>query len=250
MEYYVANGYFVNNEKYNINFIVEFDNFINFIKSLKESKKYYHELCENKNIKIIDFDNEYIKNIDILHGELLKYYILIIYNNSDTDFIVINDDIKDLYNFMVKQINIYTSYNNHNVLYNKLILPESELTTEYSIEYHKSNYIYNTENIYLIENNIDFISRIDINNLTKKCLSRLIDIYASNTTYFICFRQGYLKKMNINNKESTIEYNKSKKLYLDSLKYESNNERELSNILNNLLNICLSNINDKYNIIL
>ncbi len=72
MEYYASNSYSVNNEENNINFIVDFDNFINFIKFLKESKKYYHDLCKTKNINIIDFDNEYIKNIDILHGELLS----------------------------------------------------------------------------------------------------------------------------------------------------------------------------------
>ena len=77
--------------------------------------------------------------------------------------------------------------------------------------------------IYLIDDDINFISRIDINNLTIKCLSRLIDIYASNATRFKHFRQSYLTKMNINtklftndennadNNKTMIEYNKSKK---------------------------------------
>lgn len=69
--------YNIINEKYNVNFNLDFDSFDNFIKSLKESCKYYYNYCNLKNININDFDNYYIKNINILESELLKDYILI-----------------------------------------------------------------------------------------------------------------------------------------------------------------------------
>ena len=71
------NIYSISNEKYNINFDLKSDSFHDFIEALKESRKYYHDYCNLKNINIKDFDNEYIDNINILKGELLKYYILI-----------------------------------------------------------------------------------------------------------------------------------------------------------------------------
>jgi len=74
--------YNVTNEKYKVNFDLKFDSFFEFIESLKKSKKYYHDYCKNNNINIIDFDNEYINNINKLEGELLKYYIFIIDNND------------------------------------------------------------------------------------------------------------------------------------------------------------------------
>ena len=58
--------YHIINEKYNINFDLKLDSFYNFIDSLKESKKYYYDYCKAENINIIDFDNEYIDNINIL----------------------------------------------------------------------------------------------------------------------------------------------------------------------------------------
>ena len=77
------NIYNINNKKYNINFNLKLYSFYNFIEQLNVSKKYYHNHCNLKNINIKDFDNEYIKNINILEGELLKYYILI--NNYEYD---------------------------------------------------------------------------------------------------------------------------------------------------------------------
>ena len=98
--------YNIINEKYNVNFDLKFDTFYNFIESLKESKKYYYDYYNLKNINIKDFDNEYIDHINILKSNLLKYYILIldesIYSISER-YVIINDTIKDFYNFMIEQ---------------------------------------------------------------------------------------------------------------------------------------------------
>ena len=86
---------------------MKFDSFFEFIEQLKESKKYYSDYCKTKNINIIDFDNEYIDNLNILKSELLKYYILITNDDNVEKYIVINDIIKDLHNFMIKIIKEY-----------------------------------------------------------------------------------------------------------------------------------------------
>ena len=91
--------YNIINEKYNVNFNLNFDSFDNFIESLKESRKYYYNYCNLKNININDFDNYYIKNINILEGELLKYYMLITNNiNADKHLDVNNlqENINDI----------------------------------------------------------------------------------------------------------------------------------------------------------
>jgi hypothetical protein len=66
----------------NITFGLLMDNFDNFINSIRNTNKYYHNICVKKKIHIIDFDNEYAKNIDKLYGEFLKYYIL--FNKEDS----------------------------------------------------------------------------------------------------------------------------------------------------------------------
>jgi len=71
------NIYNINNKKYNINFNLKLYSFYFFILMNHFIKKYYHNHCNLKNINIKDFDNEYIKNINILEGELLKYYFKI-----------------------------------------------------------------------------------------------------------------------------------------------------------------------------
>ena len=59
------------------------DSFDNFINSIQNTNKYYHDICIKDNIDIIDFDNEYAKIIDKLYGEFIKYYIL--FNNEDEE---------------------------------------------------------------------------------------------------------------------------------------------------------------------
>ena len=94
--------YSVSNKKYNVNFDLKLCSFHDFIKSLKESKKYYHDYCNLENINIKDFDNEYIDNINILKGELLKYFILITNDNNIEKYVIIDDTIKDIYNSTIE----------------------------------------------------------------------------------------------------------------------------------------------------
>ena len=108
--------YHIINEKYNINFDLKLDTFYNFIESLKESKKYYYDYCNLKNINIKDFDNEYIDNINKLEGELLKYYILITNDDNVEKYIIINDIIRDLHNYMIKIIKEYCIFNDCQII--------------------------------------------------------------------------------------------------------------------------------------
>ena len=237
------------NKKYDIQFDLKFDSFYNFIDSLKESKKYYYELCKKENINITDFDNEYVNNINIIKGELLKYYILIINDNDIEQYIIINEIIKDLYNFMFSEIlgsryNIFRQFNHRNIDIHMNDITESA--------------------IYIIKN-------ININYLTRNQLSNLINIYAYNSQrneYFT--KKDFLSKMNISTElifkyyhnpeidppidindhiqiqkyqelsssKTNNNFDKSINNYLDSLSYK----RELDKILNHLPNMCISNI--------
>ena len=245
--------YNVFNEKFNIEFNLKFDSFYNFIESLKESKKYYYDLCKKENISIIDFDNEYIDNINIIKGELLKYYILITNDNVE-QYIIINDLIKDLYEFLF-----------------------SEILKSF---YHQIFKVFNRNNIdtpmnTISESAIYFINNININYLTRNQLSNLINIYTHNSQRNEYFAQkGFLEKMNISTElifkyyynpeidppidihnhmqiqkyqelsssKTNNNYEKSVNNYLDSLNYETIYERELDKILTNLPSICISNI--------
>jgi len=42
--------YSIYNKKYNVNFDLKSDSFYDFIESLKESKKYYHDYCNLEDI--------------------------------------------------------------------------------------------------------------------------------------------------------------------------------------------------------
>ena len=269
--------YNIINEKYKVN--LKFDSFYNFIESLKESKKYYSDYCKNNNINIIEFDNEYINNINKLEGELLKYYILITDNNDVEKYIIINDIIKDLHNYMIKIIKEYCVFNkcriigfNHSTI--NFIPPYSSLRP---LEYH---------NLSITESDADDIINININNLTRYQLSKLILLYALNDNRHTRYRQGFLEKMNIiklnletygncgnnmciyqyiilkyniteystgnDNSElyksmatTIFDFHKSLNKYLDSLTIKSIYERELDKILINLPNICISNIQSK-----
>ena len=98
--------YISENKHHNVNFDLKFDSFYNFIESLKESKKYYHDYCNSENIK--DFDNEYIDNINILKGELLKYFILLTKDNVE-EYVIVDDTIKEIYNCVIKYPVLYIS---------------------------------------------------------------------------------------------------------------------------------------------
>ena len=220
------NIYHINNEKYNININLKLDSFHIFIESLKESRKYYHDYCNLENININDFDNEYTDNINILKGELLKYYILITNDDDVEKYVTIDDTIEEIYN---STIEIFTN------------MPTPTITRDVPYKI--------------------IIQSFNINYLTKRKLDILIKYYA----YFYFESDGHrklnedlLKHMNINtdirqvlyrNHIEVIKYNpdanKNLNNYLDSLIYKTIYERELDKILNNLHDICLSNISSK-----
>ena len=257
--------YHIINEKYNINFDLKLDTFYNFIESLKESKKYYYDYCNLKNINIVEFDNEYIDNINKLEGELLKYYILITDNNDVEKFVVINDIIKKLHNYMIQIIKEYCIFN--------------ELD---NIGFHHF-----TNSLNITESDADDIININMNYLTRSQLSKLILLYALNANRHTRYEQGFLEKMNIirlnfenhcnpniciyqyiilkynithyirynNNPDATtifksiattiVDFYESLNNYLDSLTIKSIYERELDKILITLPNICISHISSK-----
>ena len=250
-------------KKYNVTFDLKFDSFYNFFESLKESKKYYYDYCEKNNINITDFNDEYVDNINILKSDLLKYYILVnddsIYSVSER-YVIVNDTIKDFYNFMIKQFK-------QNTFEIRYLYASKHAEDIHWIEIDNSNskdssmdIYYTPQEMYLIESDKIFLENININYLTKDNLSKLIDIYASNANRYEHFKVGFLKKFGINltlwvkygvlykNPTLTNKYNESKNKYLDSLTYETIYERELNKLLLNLPNICIANISSKKNI--
>jgi len=169
--------YNVTNEKYKVNFDLKFDSFYNFIEQLKESKKYYSDYCKNNNINIKDFDNEYIDNINKLEGELLKYYILITDNNNVEKYIIINDIIKELHNYMIKIIKECCIFNFGTFIgFNHLTMNSGGRYREY-------------HNLSITESDADDIINININNLTRSQLSKLILLYALNDNRHTRYRQ-------------------------------------------------------------
>ena len=272
-DFYISDN-ISDDEHYDVNFDLKFDSFYNFIESLKESKKYYHDYCNSENIK--DFDNEYIDNINILKGELLKYFILITNDNDVEKYVIINDTIKDLHNYMIKKIKDYCKSNR----YRGFKIPDI------CGQVPDIGFDYDHTFIEISESDADFIINININYLTRSQLSKLILLYTFNakSTHF---RGSFLQKMNITPFHDIKKYNENNhcnhsyildtygissyiKLkyyilpifqssqyqyiskfytsltnYLDSLSYETIYTRELDEILRNLPYICLSNISSK-----
>ena len=182
--------YRIINEKYKVNFDLKFDSFYNFIESLKESKQYYHDYCKNENINIIDFNNEYINNINKLEGELLKYYILITDNNDVEKYIIINDIIKDLHNYMIKIIKECCIFNGYRFIgFNHLTINFSPPYSRHPPPEYRS--------LSITESDADDIMNINMNYLTRSQLSKLILLYALNDNRHTRYRQGFLEKMNI-----------------------------------------------------
>ena len=224
--------YNVSNEEYNVNFDLKLNSFHDFIESLKKSKEYYYDYCNLKNINIKDFDNEYIDNINILKGELLKYYILITNNDNVEEYVIIDDTIKELHKFMISELGRTTYY----------IFPEFE--NKYTDDENTNNEI--------SEADVNFIETIDINFLTRNQLAKLINIYAYNCNRYLNFQKGFMTKMNIicilipNSITKTLkQFDESLDNYLDSQSYETIYKRELDKILTNLPSICLSCISSK-----
>ena len=280
--------YNVTNEQYNINFDLKFDTFYNFIESLKESKKYYYDYCKAENINIVEFDNEYINNINKLEGELLKYYILITNDDNVEKFVVINDIIKELHNYMIKIIKDYCIINHMCII-------------GFNHKTRCNDHTYKYYSLSITESDADDIMNINMNYLTRSQLSKLILLYALNANRHMHYRQGFLEKMNIirlnfenysndspniciyqyiilkyniieyitinENPQGTsrlnsmataiVDFYESLNNYLDSLTIKSIYERELDKILITLPNICIShilskllnNISDKPNLI-
>ena len=136
----------IKNHKYNIEYDIKFDTFSNFIQSLKESKKYFYDLCNKNNINTHNFDFQYIKNIDILQGELLKYFILINNDNYQEKYIILNDDIRNLCEYILSEDDCYYSF-----LINLNYLTY-EIMSELLYEYAKNKY----KGLYLNINNFEF----------------------------------------------------------------------------------------------
>ena len=138
------------NKKYNINFDLKLDSFYNFIDSLKESKKYYSDYCKTKNI---------------LKSELLKLYIFITNDDSDDQYIIVDDTIKYIHEFLLAQSvrRFYTSQSE------KIAFWSSQIT------FKLNNNKYELNNIHTIPDlDQDFINSIYINYLTRNKLSKLI----------------------------------------------------------------------------
>jgi len=231
--------YNIINKKYNITFNLKFDSFYNFFESLKESNKYYYDYCEKNNINIIFL----IMNINILKSNLLKYYILV---NDDSNcdsnkYVIVNDTIKDFYNFMIKIMKAITFeprnlYLHHYIEFS--LSPYSSASSDVSINYELDRDKLNDiiKGTILIKSDHIFIYNLDIKYLSRNDLSRLIDIYSSNTTTQARYFQNksFLQKMKIDIKPSKINnsnskitdgYIKSRNKYLDSLTYETIYER-------------------------
>jgi hypothetical protein len=252
--------YNVNNKKYNVTFDLKFDSFYNFFESLKESKKHYNEYCETNNINIKDFDIEYIDNINILKSDLLKYYILI---NDDSNcdskrYVIVNDTIKDFHNFMIKIMKAITFesrslYSPHYIEFASVPCSFHHRDISINYEFETDELKYLGSGTILINYDHIFIYNLDIKYLSRNDLSRLIDIYSSNTTQARYFQnKSFLQNMKIditpikiNNGKVTDGYIKSRDKYLNSLTYESIYERKLNKLLVNLPNICISNISSK-----
>jgi hypothetical protein len=245
--------FIITNYKYNIKYDLNYDTFSNFIQSLKESKKYYYDLCKKNNINTTDFDYQYIKNIDILQGELFKYYILLTNNKNSQKYIILNDDIRNFYNFMIKQLKKSSQYC---YILHHLFEDEQVCNLNRLYEYYYDNDIID---MYLLEGDSEFMLNIDINYLTRDNLYRLLYIYACNVNRYEYFRKGYLNKFNINNKlipssnpslkiscyNTAKEFDDSLNKYLDSLNYDTKYDRKFKKIVDNLFDISLSNIKNE-----
>jgi hypothetical protein len=238
--------YKIINEKYNINYDLKFDSFNNFLESLKDSKKYYHDYCTTKNISTRDFDTEYINTINILKSELLKSYILITNDKDAEKYVIVNETIRDLYDFMnqtIKEVSLNENFTGFRV----------------QLAYNYQDCLMSGVDVCMTNLDAEFITSININWLTRSQLSKLIFIYAFNAKRYIHFKKGFLTKMNIINNNFfglhdyiKLEYcplmknfNESKNNYLNTLTYESIYKREFNKILTNLPNTCVSNILSK-----
>ena len=249
--------YNVTNEKYNINFDLKFDTFYNFIDSLKESKIYYYDCYNLENINIVEFDNEYIGNINILKSELLKLYIFITNDDSDNQYIIVDDTIKDIHEYLLAQSASRIIFNLSPFEKDEIIgITETEIIKLNNNKY-KLNRVF-----YITDLDQDFINSININYLTRNKLSKLIRIYIhickQHKNYPVpdpCddYKKNYiynwsnLKSWTVSTTSSEIreDFNKLLNNYLDTLNYESNYDRELHKILINLPNICISHISSK-----
>ena len=158
-----------------------------------------------------------------MKSDLLKYYILITNDDGVEKYVIIDNTIEEIYN---STIEIFTN----------MSTPTITRDVPYKI----------------------IMLSFNINYLTKQKLDILIKYYA----HFYFGSGGYrklnedlLKHMNINTDIRQIQYrnhievikynpdaNKNLNNYLDSLIYKTIYERELDKILNNLPNICVSNI--------
>ena len=214
-----------------------------------------------------------------MKGELLKYFILLTNDNDVEKYVIVDDTIKDLHNYMIKKMKDYCKSDEYNGN-NGFKIPEI------CGQVPDIGFDYDHTFIEISESDADFIINININNLTRSQLSKLILLYTFNAKSKH-FRGSFLKKMNITPFHDIKKYDENNycnhsyildtygissyiKLkyyilpifqssqyqyiskfytsltkYLDSLSYESIYERELDEILCNLPYLCLSNISSK-----
>jgi hypothetical protein len=222
------------------------DTYDNFINSIRISNKYYHDICIQEEINIIEFDNEYIRYIDKLSGEFIKYYILKD-DDSNIKYICINNDIKLLYNYMIN--NALTCTKNKYLNRVKLL----DMPQFYGMAFIKDeeNFLFNINIKFLTEDNLSRLFDIYTYNTIKviKCGKEFIDIFKINTVDFEIYNSN-VECVPHNEKcpyHTSTKYNKSKQEYLNSLCYHTLEEMKFKKILINVPKICLVNLKNKKN---
>ena len=101
----------------------------------------------------------------------MKYFILITNSNNNNveKYVIIDDTIKKLHNYMIEKIKDYIKSDEFNVF--KIPLLCGQLPS--------SGNEYDHTFIEISESDADFIINININNLTRSQLSKLILLYVS-----------------------------------------------------------------------
>jgi len=228
---------FIKNKKYNIEFNLNNDSFNNLIQSLNESKKYYHDYLLENNIDVKNFDDEYVKLINILQGELLKYFILI--NNENFEkYVIFQNDYVDFYKKILK-----------------LIILNTNINKRFPIDYKKHE-----KNQYIMKEIFDhsYFNNINYNFITRNIMNELLyNFYLYNINDKISNQNLYkldnlflktslfynkIEEINDNDKKSVTNLENNINEYLNSLSYETIYEREFKKIINSLPNLCLDNL--------
>jgi len=241
------------NSIFQINIYIDLilNTFDEFILSIKKSVNNYQTLCKIKNYNFDNFNIEYQKNINLIKGELLKYYCFIKHDNEFTNkYIVLTNDIKffcetmfDIDKSLKFNINklkknnlenliniyaLYTSYipNDKRRLHNLITGQSQKLIINNNLHYLcNNNYLLLKKNKELLLNKIPKINNHDsIFNLTY------IPVDINLEEYIIDIHQ-------------TIDnFNINKLNYFNSLDYHSKHAIELDLLLTYLPKICFDKV--------